>query len=69
VEIDDAQVEAETTINATHIMVHLGYTRRAHTVEVVGTTVLSEFPTGALLLLLVLVTLAVTIVKKRVRNC
>jgi hypothetical protein len=52
--------------NGTHEFIYITYNHSKHTIEVIGTTVIPEFPTHAILTLtLILVFLIVTIIKKK----
>jgi parallel beta-helix repeat protein len=70
--LDGATVTSEATIteNQTHTTIYLNYSQNTHSVQVIGTKVIPEFPTSIPFVLLILLSAPPTIliVKKRKRN-
>jgi hypothetical protein len=62
--------EAVIAENQTYTTIYLNYSQSTHTVQIVGTTVLPEYPTAAVLPLLTLAMLPLMVLadKKRKRN-
>jgi hypothetical protein len=50
VKIDNIQTEPVISSNGTHTIIHLSYTHSVHTIKIVGSSIIPEFSTNALLL-------------------
>jgi len=50
VKMDNIQTEPVISSNGTHTVIHLSYTHSVHTIKIVGSTIIPEFSTNALLL-------------------
>jgi hypothetical protein len=65
--IDDSNVTAIETNNATHTSLYVPYTHSTHTVEIVGLTVNTEFPTIiAIMISLTVLTLTLITIKRKI---
>ena len=64
--VDSFPVTPIVTSNATHTSLYLAYTHSAHTVEIIGETVIPEFPTliSTMLLLTMLATVILYVKRK-----
>jgi len=67
VEVDNATVleNYDAPTNGTHAFIYLTYNHSTHIIEIIGTTVIPEFPSTILLTLIALSTLSATMLKKR----
>jgi len=70
--VDGADAASKTTIaeNQTYTTIYLNYSQSTHSVQVIGTKVIPEFPTASPFLLLILLAMppTISIVKKRKKN-